>query len=155
MLAFNAQLKAKRIGLATDQTLNFIPQGNFDFEIMGPLNKFRISPTSHIKSGTYIECSGGVDIGAYFHTGRGLTIFSATHNWKSSEAIPYDSKVIIDPVIIKNFVWHTVHYIIHMLNIKSLNNPKKAIKEVNKSFYIQTSKLVDEYIQIIDSLIKK
>ena len=102
---FNAQLKAKRIGLATHQKLNFIPQGGFDFEIMGPLNKFKIAPTSHIKSGTYIECSGGVEIGQYVHSGRGLTIFSSNHNWRSTEYLPYDSKDILKPVVIGDAVW--------------------------------------------------
>jgi acetyltransferase-like isoleucine patch superfamily enzyme len=103
--AFNAQLKAKRISLATNQKLNFIPQGGFEFEIMGPLEKFKIKSTSHIKSETYIECSGGVEIGSYFHAGRALTIFSSTHNFKDSDAIPYDSKVLYKPVIIEDFVW--------------------------------------------------
>lgn len=37
-----------------------------------------------------IECSGGVEIGEYFHTGKGLTIFSINHNYDSAETIPYD-----------------------------------------------------------------
>ncbi|HBY86119.1 MAG TPA: acyltransferase [Colwellia sp.] len=100
-----AQGKALRIGNATNQKLNFIPQGSFDFEIMGPLNKFKIAPTSHIKSGTYIECSGGVKIGNNVHIGRGLTIFSSNHNWRSTEYLPYDSKDILKPVVIGDAVW--------------------------------------------------
>ena len=60
---------------------------------------------SHIKSGTFIECSGGVTIGSYFHTGRSLTIFSTSHNWKNGNKIPYDEAVLYQPVVIGNYVW--------------------------------------------------
>jgi len=67
--------------------------------------KFSIDSTSHLKSDTYIECSGGVYIGRYFHTGRGLTIFSSNHNYNSDLSIPYDAKNIEKPVILRDFVW--------------------------------------------------
>ena len=44
-------------------------------------------------------------IGAYFHTGRGLTIFSSNHKYDNDNFIPYDSVSINKPVIIKDFVW--------------------------------------------------
>ena len=66
---------------------------------------FNIDSTSHLKSNTYIECSGGVSIGKYFHTGRNLTIFSTNHNYDSSLSIPYDEIEICKPVIIGDFVW--------------------------------------------------
>src|SRR5436853_56631 len=69
--------------------LTFIPQGGHDFCIAGDLSRFEIDPTSHIKSDTFIECSGGVRIGRYFHAGRGLTIFSTNHNYRSDQTIPY------------------------------------------------------------------
>lgn len=86
-------------------TLNFVPQGGFKFEIMGDLARFSIAASSHIKSDTYIETSGGVRIGEYFHPGRALTIFSATHNYDNASRIPYDSKVLEKPVNIGDFVW--------------------------------------------------
>jgi acetyltransferase-like isoleucine patch superfamily enzyme len=73
--------------------------------ITGNLKLFKIDRTSALKSGTFIECSGGVSIGKYFHSGRGLTIFSTNHNWRSKEFIPYDSKVIFKPVKIGDAVW--------------------------------------------------
>lgn len=100
-----AQVKAKRYGIKSNQKINFIAQGGFDFEIMGDIKKFKIHETSHLKSGTYIECSGGVEIGEYFHSGRGLTIFSSTHNWKNATAIPYDKRIFNAPVFIHNYVW--------------------------------------------------
>lgn len=85
--------------------INFVNQGNGGIKIAGDFKKFKIDSTSHLKSGTFIECSGGVEIGKYFHTGRGLTIFSTNHNYQSENSIPYDHIVIRKPVIIKDFVW--------------------------------------------------
>lgn len=67
--------------------------------------KFSIHPTSHLKSDTFIECSGGVTIGRYFHTGKGLTIYSTNHNYNSEKFIPYDEVTIVKPVVIEDFVW--------------------------------------------------
>ena len=85
--------------------LKFVNQGNGGFTIAGDVTKFSIDSTSHLKSNTFIECSGGVTIGRYFHPGRGLTIFSVNHNYKQSTAIPFDNVVLKQPVIIKDFVW--------------------------------------------------
>lgn len=85
--------------------LRFVNQGSGGFTIAGDIKKFSIDSTSHLKSNTFIECSGGVSIGRYFHPGRGLTIFSTNHNYNSEISIPYDDMDIIRPVIIKNFVW--------------------------------------------------
>lgn len=90
---------------ASGVTLNFVSQGGYAFEIAGDLKKFSIDETSHIKSDTFIECSGGVRIGRYFHPGRGLTIFSANHNYNLATRIPYDSSVHYQAVTIEDFVW--------------------------------------------------
>lgn len=85
--------------------LSFVSQGGYDFEIGGDISRFSFHRTSHIKSNTFIECTGGVTIGRHFHPGRGLTIFSTNHNYLSSERIPYDDVSIVLPVIIEDFVW--------------------------------------------------
>jgi acetyltransferase-like isoleucine patch superfamily enzyme len=88
--------------------INYIEQGFNGVKIIasnGDFSKFKIDATSHLKSDTLIECSGGVTIGRYFHTGRGLTIFSTNHNYESEIMIPYDNISINKPVIIKDFVW--------------------------------------------------
>lgn len=85
--------------------LHFVPQGGYYFEIAGDSRNFSIDATSHIKSDTFIECSGGVAIGRYFHPGRGLTIYSATHNYAAGSRIPYDDIHIPRPVAIGDFVW--------------------------------------------------
>ena len=98
----------KRLERECGSIINYVPQGFQAIKIMsatGDYSKFKIHPTSHLKSDTIIECSGGVTIGRYFHTGRGLTIFSTNHNYNSSTAIPYDGVEIPGPVVIKDFVW--------------------------------------------------
>lgn len=85
--------------------IKFVPQGGYELMIAGDTAKFEIHPTSHLKSDTFIECSGGVKIGKYFHTGRGLTIFSTNHNYERATLIPYDEKSIDKPVVISDFVW--------------------------------------------------
>ena len=87
------------------QKINFINQGSYNLSLLGDLKKFKIHSTGHLKSDTLIECSGGIQIGEYFHTGKGLTIFTTNHNYNSRISIPYDEISIEKPVIIKNFVW--------------------------------------------------
>ena len=84
--------------------IKFVPQGHGGVIISNAQN-FKIAPTSHLKSGTYIECSGKVSIGEYFHTGRGLTIFSSNHIYDNLNFIPYDKVSENKAVIIKDFVW--------------------------------------------------
>jgi acetyltransferase-like isoleucine patch superfamily enzyme len=102
------QVRMKRMETKTHQTINYVRQG-FRSPIIssatGDYSKFKIDITSHLKSDTFIECSGGVYIGRYFHTGRGLTIFSSNHIYDNDNYIPYDNVSINKAVIIKDFVW--------------------------------------------------
>lgn len=104
LAALQASLKLQRLR-EEGIHLHFVAQGGHDFEIMGDTSRFSIESTSHLKSGTYIEASGGVRIGAYFHPGRGLTIFSTNHNYEHGQSIPYDAVVVEGPVVIGDFVW--------------------------------------------------
>ncbi|AXE37055.1 acyltransferase [Chromobacterium phragmitis] len=99
-----AQLRVRRLR-SRGVSLSFVPHGGYDFCMSGDLSRFYIDPTSHIKSDTFIECSGGVRIGRHFHTGRGLTIFSSNHNYRSDTMIPYDDADLPGPVAIEDFVW--------------------------------------------------
>jgi acetyltransferase-like isoleucine patch superfamily enzyme len=92
--------------------IRFVPQGGYELLIAGDISKFEIHPTSHLKSETFIECSGGVSIGKYFHVGRGLTIFSSAHDYKNAEKIPYSEIVLLQPVKIEDFVWCGTNVII-------------------------------------------
>lgn len=98
-------LKEHRYKIEYDMNFTFVNQGKGGFQISGEPNNFSMGEGSHIKSNTFIECSGGVSIGRYFHTGRGLTIFSTSHNWKNGTKIPYDELTLIKPVVIADFVW--------------------------------------------------
>jgi acetyltransferase-like isoleucine patch superfamily enzyme len=85
--------------------INFIQQGGYELMIAGDLSKFSIHHTSHLKSSTFIECSGGVTIGRFFHVGRGLTIYSSKHDYTNAHKIPYDEVIVFGPVKIDDFVW--------------------------------------------------
>lgn len=98
-------IRIKKYELKSHCKINFIPQGEGGLAINGDFTKFKIHESSHLKSGTFIECSGGVSIGQYFHVGRALTIYSMNHNYQSKLLIPYDSFNILKPVVIKDFVW--------------------------------------------------
>lgn len=98
-------IKEYRYQLKYGQNFTFVNQGPGGFCISGDPKKFSMGVGSHIKSSTFIECSGGVTIGRYFHTGRGLTIFSTSHNWKDCSKIPYDEVTLHRAVIIGDFVW--------------------------------------------------
>lgn len=96
--------EVKKAEQASNCKIKFVPQGQGGVFIAHPEN-FKIGATSHLKSGTYIECSGGVTIGEYFHSGRQLTIYSSNHIYDNDNYIPYDNISINKPVVIKDFVW--------------------------------------------------
>lgn len=85
--------------------IKFVGQVPGKLRIVGTPFDFKIRGSSHLKSNTFIECSGGVYIGEYFHPASGLTIFSHNHNYENATKIPYDEKKILKAVIIKDFVW--------------------------------------------------
>lgn len=82
----------------------YISQGTGGLSIGHPEN-LKMDNTSHFKSGSFIECQGGVKIGRYFHTGRGLTIFSSNHIYDNNNYIPYDEESELKEVVIEDFVW--------------------------------------------------
>ncbi len=53
----------------------------------------------------FINGSGEVHIGSYFHTGVNLTIITSNHNFENTTSIPYDKVRIHKPVVIKDCVW--------------------------------------------------
>lgn len=99
------KIKVLRYEKACNCKINFVTQGHGGLVLGGDLSRFFIENSSHLKSATFIECSGGVRIGKYFHTGRGLTIFSSNHNYHIPSKIPYDEASIHKPVVIGDFVW--------------------------------------------------
>ena len=101
-----------RLNKKLPSKLTFVYDGGGGFFVTGDLKKFSIGEGSYIKSGTYIECSGGVSVGKYCHLSRGLTIFSSTHDYDGRTKIPYDEIVTLRPVAIKDFVWVASNVII-------------------------------------------
>ena len=99
------ECKIVRYEIQSKQKIKFVVQGELSINIIGDITKFKIHHTSHLKSGALIECSGGVEIGKYFHTGCYLTIFSTNHDYNSNEYIPYGKTSIVKPVVIGDFVW--------------------------------------------------
>ena len=94
-----------RLGRQTGQTVLYNAQGGGGVYVLGDPSGFAVHATSHLKSGTVIDCGGGVTIGRFFHPGRGLTIFSTNHDYDGGEAIPYGRASIAAPVVIEDFVW--------------------------------------------------
>lgn len=101
----NAYRRTKAVRFSEQFRGKIFFQGEGEVLITGDVSKFSIDPTSHLKSHTFIEASGGVTIGRYFHTGRGLTIYSSNHKYDGAEAIPYGHEYIRKPVVIRDFVW--------------------------------------------------
>ena len=75
----------------------FIDQGPGSIGISGD-GEIIFGDSINLKSNTFMEVSGGLKIGSYFHTGRGLTIFTTNHNYRKPKFIPYDKEKIIGSV---------------------------------------------------------
>lgn len=98
-----AQLLKKFRGANLDHVI-LGPEHDKNFKIVCPEN-LEIGYKSVINGDCYINAYGGVKIGHHCHIGKGLTIYSHNHNWRSTESIPYDKQNIIKHVIIGNCVW--------------------------------------------------
>ena len=96
---------SERLASRLGEDRAIVRQGHGSVIIDGPFENFSLGQHSHLKSDTYIHTAGGVSIGRYFHTGRGLTIFSSRHVWRCAETIPYARESELSPVKIGDFVW--------------------------------------------------
>lgn len=67
--------------------------------------RLRIGEGTVLNGECYINAQGGVTIGRYCHVGKGLTIYSSNHNYRSTVAIPYDGEDVLKPVKIGDCVW--------------------------------------------------
>ena len=65
----------------------------------------RIGQHTIINPDSVLDCAGSITIGMYCHFGRGLTIYSTNHDFRSDRFIPYGKNDIVKPVIIEDFVW--------------------------------------------------
>lgn len=55
-------------------------------------------------NGIKVYGGGSLSIGSYFHSGKGVEIYTDSHNYEG-ELIPYDSTNITYDVVIADFVW--------------------------------------------------
>lgn len=101
------RLKNRRLFNKVNCNINNVvigPDVNKYFTIKSP-ERLVIGDRTVINGNCYINASGVVSIGKYCHIAKGLTIFSANHNYKSEEYIPYDDIQIKRKVIIGDAVW--------------------------------------------------
>ncbi len=90
--------------IAIDRTARFGVAYSGRIKILHPHN-LNVGKYTVINPDSLLDCAGGIKIGAYCHFGRGLTIYSSNHNFRSDQYIPYGLSDIIRPVIIEDFVW--------------------------------------------------
>jgi acetyltransferase-like isoleucine patch superfamily enzyme len=95
-------LKAKNVNI--DPTVRFGVAYPGRLKILHS-KKLRVGKHTVINPDSVLDCAGSISIGAYCHLGRGLTIYSTNHDFRSEEYIPYGKTNIIKPVIIEDFVW--------------------------------------------------
>ncbi len=101
------ECRIQRLSKKSGTPIGYVQQGWHSPIIASANNEgnFSIGKCSKLKSDSFIECMGGVRIGDFFHTGRGLTIFSANHDYNKGSAIPYGEEVELKEVVIGNWVW--------------------------------------------------
>jgi len=58
-----------------------------------------------IQNDTFIHSQGGCHIGDYVGIAYGVTILTFNHNYRNAEAIPFDNKFFLQPVIIRDHAW--------------------------------------------------
>ncbi len=101
------KVRIMRLSRNTHQQFKYVNQG-WHTPILtnnGGRGTFLMGKGSHLKSDSYIEYMGNVTIGDFFHPGKGLTIFTANHDYDGGDMIPYGSDVILKEVVIGNWVW--------------------------------------------------
>lgn len=85
-------------------SVNFGPDVWWNFHFAHP-RKITFGEGTVLNGECYINAHGGVTFGKFCHIGKGLTIFSSNHNYKSTESIPYGSDDILKPVTVGDCVW--------------------------------------------------
>ena len=80
------------------ETCRFYGKNNFN-----NINNLKIGKFTCLKD-TYIEASGGVEIGSYVHGAINLVIWSSNHIYDGN-MIPFNYDYIYKKVVIEDFVW--------------------------------------------------
>lgn len=58
-----------------------------------------------IQNDTMLASMGGVHVGDYVGIGYSVTILTFNHSYRNSTSLPYDQKVFLQPVIIRDLAW--------------------------------------------------
>ena len=64
-----------------------------------------IGDHSLLQGGVYVNSVGGVHIGNYVGVGRGTVIVTFTHSYRNAKTIPFDERIFLKPVLLRDFVW--------------------------------------------------
>ncbi|MDX1774860.1 acyltransferase [Oceanihabitans sediminis] len=68
-------------------------------------HKVKLGNNIYIGPNAFLSSHGNIIIESGVIIGPNITIYSANHNFKNAEAIPYDGKLMLKEVIIKENVW--------------------------------------------------
>lgn len=66
----------------------------------------------------------------------------------------YNEKLLCNDLqkILFNYYSHNLDYVFYLFNLRGLKNPKKHVKNISKILYIQSKKIFDEYISILEEI---
>ena len=67
--------------------------------------RLRIGKHSLIQKDCILHSMGGIHIGDYVGIGSRTVLVSFAHNYLRPQYLPYDNKITIRPIIIRDFVW--------------------------------------------------
>ncbi|MCP4570873.1 MAG: acyltransferase [bacterium] len=68
-------------------------------------NRVWLGDYSKIYGSTMISSMGGLHVGNYVGIGYRVTILTFIHSYRNSTTIPFDNKVMLKPVVIRDFAW--------------------------------------------------
>lgn len=68
-------------------------------------DRLRVGKHCTIQSNVRLATMGGLHIGDYVGIGFNSTIVTFNHNYRNSKFIPYDDKVFLLPVVLRDYVW--------------------------------------------------
>lgn len=89
--------------------------------IVHEFDKLSIGNYTRIGRNCFFFCKGGLEIGNNVQFSRNITIYTANHNFKSNEVLPYDNSYLTGSVVIGNNVWVGMNVSI-LPNVKIGNN---------------------------------
>lgn len=68
-------------------------------------SRMRIGKWCTVQANTLLATMGGLYVGDYVGIGYNTTIVTFNHNYRKSKSIPYDDKVFLHPVVIRDYAW--------------------------------------------------